>query len=285
MSLLERVVLRATTAAAFLAVSLITGCASDGPSPTAPTTPQRSQLRVSVRTSGEQQDPNGYTIVVNGVTATAIATNATVEVVDLPPNPPLEVGLSGLAQNCWIAGADTQKPRLVSGRTTSIDFAVECFGFRADLGGNMPVGTWRLRSWEFFEDADFSRRAYDLVGYGFSATLMFTASGDSQMDWRSQEGFDIGIVSTAAKYTRRGSAIVSNNTLDAQVQLGTPPLSLLGDPNGPLHGIQHFFVRGDTLVIFRTDALQGYEQVDDEGPYLPATLWSRLTLARRQDEQ
>jgi len=103
----------------FMAAS---GCL--GP-PTVTTPP--GELRVSLRTTGEDLDLDGYSVRIDGALPQPVGAFETRTFPDLAPGSHL-VELSGVAENCTARPGTTQSVTVTSGQTAGVAFAVECAG-------------------------------------------------------------------------------------------------------------------------------------------------------------
>ncbi len=118
-----------------LALSLLTlslGCGKDGSSPNPP--PTTGAIRVTTVTSGMNQDPDGYTVTVDGGTARAIGTNAAITVVGLSAGAHTTV-LGAISANCTVSGGTSKSATVTAGDTTSVAFDISC------TATGMPTGT------------------------------------------------------------------------------------------------------------------------------------------------
>ncbi|PYP49355.1 MAG: hypothetical protein DMD45_14890 [Gemmatimonadetes bacterium] len=85
-------------------------------------------LKVTTSTSGSDQDPDGYTVTVDGSTSQSIATNSGssgVVLSGLSPNNH-SVELTGVASNCAVSGANPRTVSVTAGATASTAFSVSC---------------------------------------------------------------------------------------------------------------------------------------------------------------
>lgn len=98
------------------------GCGSDGGT----TTPTTGSLRVTASTTGEDPDPDGYTVTV-GTESRALGVDGSVTFDDLDEGQH-EVELSGLAANCSVAGANPRSATVSDEQLAVADFAVDCPG-------------------------------------------------------------------------------------------------------------------------------------------------------------
>jgi len=82
-------------------------------------------ISVGAATTGEGVDPDGYDVVVDGGTPQPLAVNGSVLISGLTPGEH-EVGLSGVAANCVIAGPNPRTVAALSGSTANAAFTVTC---------------------------------------------------------------------------------------------------------------------------------------------------------------
>ena len=282
MLILNRIDQKASTIAAVIALGFAVSCATDGSSPTAPTTTQRAQLRVSVKTSGEQLDPNGYTIVVNGVPAKTIGLNDSTYITDLPFGAAM-VELADIAPNCWIDGASQQRTKVPPGEGTGVNFAVECFPFSQAARGDIPFGEFELESWEFFEDAGFTTLAFDMVRSGMSGRVVLTPRADTLLDWHFREAIATSYSDDYSHVVISGHAGVNGDSLTMSVAQRSSQEYLFADLDETLHGTFRFSLVGDKLVMTRLEPVEApewYEWYDRPQSLLQ---WTRLTLSRRKN--
>lgn len=87
--------------------------------------PTTGQLSVATATSGEDLDPDGYTITVDGVTSSAVPANGSVTFSELAEGDH-SVALSGVASNCAIDGTHPRTVTVPAGGTASTTFDVIC---------------------------------------------------------------------------------------------------------------------------------------------------------------
>ncbi len=98
--------------------------------------PAEGSLEATTSTSGDDLDPNGYTLSVDGGTAQAIGTNAVVTVPGLAPGDH-DVLLSDVASNCSVAGDNPRTVAVAAGVTAETTFAITC----AETEGALDVVT------------------------------------------------------------------------------------------------------------------------------------------------
>ena len=90
----------------------------------------RGSVEVAVTTTGADQDPNGYTVVLNGNSVGTIPVNGTRTIVALLPGD-YQVGLQGVAGNCTVGAPNPRTVTVASGATTPVAFAVTCIALGA----------------------------------------------------------------------------------------------------------------------------------------------------------
>ena len=101
-------------------------------------TSTNGSLTVTTNTTGSNLDPDGYTVVVdNGAASQPIPDNGSVTFTG--PAGDHTVGLSGVAANCTVSGANPRTITVPAGGTTSTTFAVTCAA--ASTTGNLTVTT------------------------------------------------------------------------------------------------------------------------------------------------
>ena len=89
------------------------------------TAPEVGALEVSTETEGPDQDPDGYTIAVDGGAPRAIGSNATLRYDELARGAH-SVVLSGAAQNCSVSSNGSATAQIARGETATVRFAVNC---------------------------------------------------------------------------------------------------------------------------------------------------------------
>jgi dipeptidyl aminopeptidase/acylaminoacyl peptidase len=86
---------------------------------------QAPAIRVSAATTGEELDPNGYQVAVDGGSTQLLSINGSLQMGDLTPGEH-EVALLDVADNCVVAGNNPVRVASVNGSTTDVDFTVSC---------------------------------------------------------------------------------------------------------------------------------------------------------------
>src|SRR3989449_6584100 len=82
-------------------------------------------LRVTNTTTGSNLDPDGYTVPVDKTTSQPMATNGSTNFTALAAGDH-SVALSGVAENCSVAGANPQTVTVPTGGTVSTTFDISC---------------------------------------------------------------------------------------------------------------------------------------------------------------
>jgi len=91
------------------------------------TLPDTGELTVTVSTAGDQLDPDGYTLRVDGGTAVPLELQDTLPVGDLDPGEH-RLELDGIAGNCVMAGPNPLTITVVAGTPATATFQVSCTG-------------------------------------------------------------------------------------------------------------------------------------------------------------
>ena len=103
--------------------SLWLGCSGDGGGDV--TAPEVGTLDVSTETQGVDQDPDGYTVAVDGTAPRSIAANGTLRFEALSRGVH-SVVLTGAARNCTVADDGSTTVEVVRGETATVRFVVTC---------------------------------------------------------------------------------------------------------------------------------------------------------------
>jgi hypothetical protein len=88
-------------------------------------TPTTGTLDVTTSTTGASQDPDGYTVAVDGGNSTSIADNGNQSFSNLSSGSHT-VTLSGVAANCAVSGGSSQSATVPAGGSASVSFQVTC---------------------------------------------------------------------------------------------------------------------------------------------------------------
>jgi len=127
-------------------------------------TNSNGSLTVTTSTTGSNLDPDGYTVVVDGGAASQpIPDNGSVTFTG--PAGDHTVGLSGVAANCTVSGANPRTVTVPAGGTTSTTFAVTCAAQQTggEVIGKGQVGTGSPTPGNNVQTFDFDIRS-DLTG-------------------------------------------------------------------------------------------------------------------------
>jgi hypothetical protein len=120
-----RVLFRMFVASA--AVGVLGACKSDGV-----TAPTEGSIEVTVVTTGMDQDPDGYSLQLDGSGSQAVGLNGSVVFPNVAAGSH-QVMLGGLAANCSVAATNPRAVTVVGGETASVSFAVTCVQILIDL--------------------------------------------------------------------------------------------------------------------------------------------------------
>ena len=113
-----------TLRAAFGTAAPVAESAPFAISPTPPPPPPTGDISVTTATTGPSQDPDGYTVSVDG-NQSPIPTSGTATFRDLPTGSHT-VTLSGVASNCTVSGGPSQQATVTAGSTAPVTFSVSC---------------------------------------------------------------------------------------------------------------------------------------------------------------
>lgn len=82
-------------------------------------------LEVSVTTTGDTQDEDGYTVIVDGSGSKSVPTDSTIAFTALKKGA-YQVKLSGVAGNCAIGGDHPLRVTVTAENTTTVSLQVTC---------------------------------------------------------------------------------------------------------------------------------------------------------------
>jgi hypothetical protein len=99
-----------------------------------PAPPQTGSIHITTRTSGDNQDGDGYDVVVDGGTSQHMQSTDAITVNGVDPGDHT-VELSGLASNCTVDG-EHRDVTVTAGETANVDFNINC---SAPSVNNPPV--------------------------------------------------------------------------------------------------------------------------------------------------
>jgi len=132
-------------------------------------------IAISVSTFGDEQDPDGYEVAVDGGAPTAIAINGSTTAVGLAPGDH-SVALEDVADNCLVGGGNPRTVTVVAGQTASVAFSVTC---------GSTTGSIRLTTSTSGEDLDEDGYSISIdgfplgpIGLNGSQTVSNLAAGD-----------------------------------------------------------------------------------------------------------
>jgi hypothetical protein len=150
-----------------LVAGLLGAACTDGVAP-----PASGVLQLSVTTTGDDPDSDGYLVRVDSGPAQPVPPDGSVTIPGVTAGSH-SVGLSGLAANCAVGGADPRAVTIAAGDTAHVVFTVACNPL---IGGAAEVaGVW---DWtEHFDDPtaggtcdDTGTYVFVVSGTGFSGT-------------------------------------------------------------------------------------------------------------------
>ncbi|HYT73034.1 MAG TPA: hypothetical protein VEK78_16735 [Gemmatimonadales bacterium] len=190
-----------------------------------PPPPTTGNLTVTAATSGQNQDPDGYTVTVDGGQSKSIANDGSVTYDGLTAGDHT-VELSGVASNCTVNGANPRTVSVPAGSTAQTEFAVSCEAppppppvathlvFTAQPSNTLPFSTIRPQV-EVTAVDDAGNRVKSFTGrvtiaIGHDASLLGNAnlSGTTGVD--AVNGVarfnDLSIDQIGAGYTLRATA-------------------------------------------------------------------------------
>jgi len=98
---------------------------SDSDGPTDPDGPTTGTIAVSATTTGDDQDINGYLVMLDGAERAAIGANGSVNLSEVSPGG-RSVSLSGVAENCAVGGEHPRSVSVTAGATSQEAFGVSC---------------------------------------------------------------------------------------------------------------------------------------------------------------
>jgi hypothetical protein len=87
--------------------------------------PTTGAIQVTAQTSGADQDPDGYTVALDGGAATPLGANAAISWAGLAPGAHT-VAIAGVAGNCRVAGDNPRTAAVSAGDTLAVAFGITC---------------------------------------------------------------------------------------------------------------------------------------------------------------
>jgi hypothetical protein len=107
----------------FFLLSVLGAYACGGGDPTTP--PTTGTLEVTTSTTGDQPDPDGYTVQVDAEPAQIIGSAATLRITDVAAGSHT-IQLSGVAANCTVSSDNPRTVSVTAGEATAATFAIAC---------------------------------------------------------------------------------------------------------------------------------------------------------------
>jgi Tol biopolymer transport system component len=175
-------------ASVFCLILAMAACGDDGP-----TDVGTGAVEVTTVSTGEDMDPNGYLVHVQGAGSQAIGINATATLAEVTAGD-LEVRLTGMQGNCTVQGNHPRIIRVVAGETFRMHFDVVCI--HSPLLGRILFDSGR----------DGNRELYSMNPDGSDVVRLTTTPDDQESDGSSSpDGTRILFESTPGPY---GSDVV-----------------------------------------------------------------------------
>jgi TolB protein len=188
-------------------------------------------------TVGQNLDPDGYTFVLNGGTAQAIAINDTVTINGLNPGPQ-SVTLGGLTTNCNPFSSAPISASVTAGVVTDVSLGVECLG---PVPVDVSLTFVRARLVEPFTN----NIAGLLAGSGSVEDFTFHPATDRGPDW-SPDG-------TKLAFSRNGVIHVVNADGTGLRSFGTRGLGT--NPAWSPDGTTIAYDNGSRILVFSPDGV------------------------------
>ena len=104
---------------------LVQGLSADWPCPL-------GTINVTTVTEGEDPDPDGYTILLDGVEKGSIGSNGQLSIPNVPQGE-REVTLGGVAPNCTVEDGATRTLTVAAGLERNVDFTIHCTALTGEL--------------------------------------------------------------------------------------------------------------------------------------------------------
>jgi len=109
-----------------LSVAVAAACSgSDNGTTDPPDGPTTGTIAVSATTGGDDQDTNGYSVMLDGTEKAAIGANGSVNLTSVSPGN-RSVSLSGVEQNCTVGSEHPRSVSVTAGATAQAAFEVSC---------------------------------------------------------------------------------------------------------------------------------------------------------------
>jgi alpha-tubulin suppressor-like RCC1 family protein len=134
-----------TTICGLVWIALTAACGDS----TKPDPPNVGSITITVLTTGQDPDGDGYEITVDGGSRIDVAPNGSITIKNVPAGV-RDVRLAGLATNCN-TGTSSQLVRVAAGSSVAVDYVISCVARVGNItvtitttGSDLPVGTYRL---------------------------------------------------------------------------------------------------------------------------------------------
>jgi dipeptidyl aminopeptidase/acylaminoacyl peptidase len=141
------------------------------------------ELSIAMLTSGQDLDPDGYTLVVDGESPQLVGIGDTVVVSSLPVGPK-SIELSGVAANCTVNGANPRSVTVAFGATVTDAFEVACT--------EVPLPAGKI---VFHSDRDGDFEIYSIDPDGSNLVQLTDNSGEDLFPAVSADGEFIAFTS------------------------------------------------------------------------------------------
>jgi Tol biopolymer transport system component len=255
-----------------LALALgLASCGDDGG-----TEPATGSIEVTATTTGSSQDPDGYTVSVDGGAAQALGINGTLTVSEVTAGD-RSVALGGVAANCTVAGANPRTVTVSAGATAELTFAVTCVEL-PQLTGRIAFETSRTGDFEVFSmnadgtdvinlsenpatdlepdwSPDGSLIAFVSDRDGNDEIYLMAADGSAQVRLTDDAGSD-----RSPEWSPDGSMIAFETDRDGNTEVyvmnadGSGQVNLTNDPSEDAHPA---WSRDGSRIAFQTDRAAG----------------------------
>jgi hypothetical protein len=174
----------------------------DGPTPPADPT-----LRVSVRTTGVDFDPDGY-VLQGGEVEWEVDAAASITVYRVLAPGSYQIRLDGLAANCGFDGPDVVPVTITEGRLSSVSFQVQCTATTGAFQISAPTSGRDYRNASYFVELD---------GEGIMRSASVRPDQTVTM-----KGLPGGTYELAFGSRAENCAVIGRNPQTATITVGTP---------------------------------------------------------------
>jgi hypothetical protein len=132
--------------------------------------PNTGSIRVSASTSGPDQDPDGYSVIISGAVRGHLPASGTIVISGIRQGP-AAVGLSAVATNCTVDGPNPRTLDVTFGGTVEVALAVRCL-----TPGGLHVTT---ATTGVHQDPDGYDMAIRLEGSSDQSTIRVSTNGSA----------------------------------------------------------------------------------------------------------